>query len=524
MAHAILEKASRLYHQRRWDEAAALLQECRRRMPGELQVYNLLGLVALEKRDWPAAIGAFEAGLRLDPQNPELWNNFGLVMAHQRRWADSETCLRNALRFAPDLPIAKFSLVRALLHQLKFEEVLPLLDEVAPHYAEHAVPHLRGDYSFLRGTALLRLNRLEEAEPHFRRTLEIEPKLLEVLNNLGVTVRLLGRIDEAVELFDRALAIDPNHAESHINRATVRLLQGDYAEGWKEFDWRFVTYHLLYGHKELTMPRWEGQPLGEGSALLLLAEQGLGDTIQFIRLARQAKERLGGGRIIVETQAVLARLLRGVEGIDQVIIRGTPRPPFQAWSPLMSLARFFCPAPEAVPASVPYLGASLSGSPRTGPLRVGIVWAGSGDHAENRARSCPPEALLPLRDVPGVEIVSLQKLEPSAPPPPFPDAVGACRDFLDTARVVAGLDLVLAVDTAVGHLAGAMGKPLWLLLPRHAEWRWLIDRETTPWYPTARLMRQPARGDWVGLIARVARELEEAARTGAGLLPPASPS
>ncbi len=176
---------------------------------------------------------------------------------------------------------------------------------------------------------------------------------------------------------------------------------------------------------------------------------------------------------------------------------------------------------------MPYLARDLARSapppPRPGerPLRVGVVWAGSAGHAENLSRSCPAEALLPLREVPGVEVVSLQKFEDPAEAArnPFPDAVAGCNDFLDTAKVVAGLDLVISVDTAVAHLAGAMARPLWLLLPKNAEWRWLLDRDDTPWYPTARLFRQPERNDWPGLIAAVARELAQVVQTGKGLLP-----
>jgi len=511
-------QAVQLYEQGKYPRAGELFSELRQRDPGDIDAYNFLGLIGLQTDDLPAAKEAYETALRLDTENADLWNNLGLVLCKMKLWPLAEKCMRAALKLAPHQVPSQFNLGRTLLSQSQFEEASALFAGLPKEYgANH-------EYQFMVGTCHLRLNRLEAAETALRRALELSPGLVEGYNNLGVTLRLQGKVGEAMALFEEALQLQESHPETHINRATLRLLQGDFAQGWSEFEYRFTSYRLLFGTEELTMERWNGEPM-PGKTILLLAEQGLGDTLQFVRFAEQVRARCG--RVILECQKNLARLLRGVAGIDQIILQGPsqpPRPPFDSWAPLLSLPRFFTPTLESIPAPVPYLGRSLPARvrPPGAPLRVGIVWAGSPTHAEDRVRSFPVEMFTSLRDLPGVELVSLQKFKGEDPVPgeiPFPNAVAGCRDFLDTARVVADLDLVISVDTAVAHLAGAMGKPLWLLLPCHAEWRWLLDRTDSPWYPTARLLRLARPGDWEELRERLARALVEAA-----LLPTLAPA
>ncbi len=525
MDHHSLKKlkaqAARLYEQGKFPEARALFSELRQHDPGDIDAYNFLGLIGLQTDDLPAAKAVYEEALRLDTENPDLWNNLGLVLCKMKLWPLAEKCMRAALKLAPHQVPSQFNLGRTLLSQSQFEEASALFAGLPKEYGGNH------EYQFMAGTCHLRLNRLEAAEAALRRALELNPGLVEGYNNLGVTLRLQGKLDEAWALFEEALRLQGSHPETHINRATLRLLQGDFAEGWSEFEYRFNSYRLLFGTEELTMERWNGDPL-PGKTILLLAEQGMGDTIQFIRFARQVRARCG--RVIVECQKALARLLRGVEGIDQIILQGPsqpPRPAFDTWAPLLSLPRFFTPTLASIPAPVPYLGSDLPARVRApgAPLRVGIVWAGSPTHAEDRVRSFPVELFASLRNIPGVEMVSLQKFKGEDPAPgqiPFVNAVAGCRDFLDTAKVLAGLDLVISVDTSVAHLAGAMGKPLWLLLPRHAEWRWLLDRTDSPWYPTARIFRLARPGDWEELRDRLAQALAlaEAARgDGPGAVP-----
>ncbi|SDT99916.1 Tetratricopeptide (TPR) repeat [Verrucomicrobium sp. GAS474] len=509
MENPLFTKALRYYEAGNLDKAAPLFASCRTQFPQEPGPANFLGLIALQRGEVPEAAKAFEEGLRLDPKNAEMWNNYGLALLAWKKGPLAERCFRTALELAPRLEPAQFNLTRALLAQSRFAETVAGLAPLAARYGSD--PGAEVEYRFLLGTALYRLGRLDEAEPELARATQLRPDLVEALNNYGACLRSQGRIDEAIAVFEKALARKPDHAETHINRATVRLLQGDFAEGWKEFEWRFRSYRLLW-EIDSNAPRWLGEPF-PGQTLLLLAEQGLGDTLQFIRYARQVKERGGEGcSVVIECQPEVARVLRGVPGLDRVILRGMPRPPFAYYAPLLSLPGIFSPTLDAIPAEVPYLASTDDAAGKEkredGPLRVGIVWAGSAAHVEDRSRSCPVEALVPLTRVEGVEFVGLQKFEPGKGGNyPFPNAVAECRDFLDTARVVAGLDLVISVDTSVAHLAGGMGKPLWLLLPCHAEWRWLLDRETSPWYPTARLFRQPRPGDWEGLAERLAGEL-----------------
>jgi predicted O-linked N-acetylglucosamine transferase (SPINDLY family) len=368
--------------------------------------------------------------------------------------------------------------------------------------------------------------RAEEALACFQRAVELDGTRAAYRNNLAHAQITLRRLEEAGATLERTLALEPENADARWIRATLLLLRGDYARGWREYEWRWISdRRARQAAGRFPQPRWRGEAAA-GKTVLVHTEQGLGDAIQFIRYARLVAER--GLTVVLETRPALQRLLASAAGVARIAQEGTPgRVDYHC--PLMSLPLVFGTTLQSVPAAVPYLRADparvahwrtrlpADGTIDRGP-RVGLVWssdprqaAPGADAFGKRAKSCPAGLLAPLARVSGVRFVSLQKDLPAgeAPPPlPMADFMAQVDDLADTAAIIESLDLVISVDTAVAHLAGALGKPVWVLLVHDSEWRWLLERADSPWYPTARLFRQPRRGDWAAVVAGVAAALE----------------
>jgi hypothetical protein len=308
------------------------------------------------------------------------------------------------------------------------------------------------------------------------------------------------------------LALKPDHAGAHLNRALALLLTAEFDEGWQEYEWRFAVAHY---DRKFDRPSWTGEPLG-GRSILIHAEQGFGDALQFVRYVPSVAER--GGRVVLETPEPLVRLARTVAGVSQVVARGDRLPAFDCHCPLLSLPRVFKTNLSTIPSAVPYLSAPAGSSagwaewiPTTPGLRVGIVWAGT------TVGAIDLRLLQPLWELDRVSWFSLQVGERSGDISSLAGAkiadLSPCiTDFAETAAAVCRLDLVISVDTAVAHLAGALGRPTWVLLRHPPEWRWLLEREDSPWYPTARLFRQRKEGDWPEVVREVAATLAQIAR------------
>jgi len=328
----------------------------------------------------------------------------------------------------------------------------------------------------------------------------------------------MGRIDEAIAACRQAIALNPDYAEFHFNLALSLLTSGDFQQGWEEYEWRWKCKEFPSPARDFAQPQWDGCPL-EGRTLLLHTEQGHGDALQFIRYFPLVEQR--GGKILIECYAELQRLFRTTAGRCQVVVRGQPLPAFDLHSPLLSLPRVFGTNLANIPNTVPYLRADPEDAGRwqrrladdSALVKVGLAWAGRPTHTNDRNRSIKLARLAPLGQLPGVRFFSLQKGEVAAEaktPPPGMELVDwteELKDFAETAALIANLDLVVAVDTAVVHLAGAMGKPVWVLLPFGSDWRWLLERQDSPWYPSMRLFRQSRIGDWDSVIARVVEAL-----------------
>jgi tetratricopeptide (TPR) repeat protein len=385
-----------------------------------------------------------------------------------------------------------------------FRETLAMDAERAEHYNS-------------LGNALFQQRRNDEAEACYRMALEVDRDYAAVHTNLANVLMRQSSRAEMIRHYERALELDPKSAGGHYNLALAYLRQGRYAEGWPAHEWRWDFRELRLRRRHFAAPQWRGEKLN-GETILLHAEQGLGDTLQFVRYAPLVAER--GGRVVLEVQPRLVRLLQGLPSVSRVVGRGEPLGDFAWHCPLMSLPLAFGTTVDTIPRRVPYVRADeeevrAARQRWTGTgLRVGIAWAGNPQYRSDEQRSMPLLALLPLAGVPGITWFSLQmgtacgQMRTVGERFPLIDASSTSRDLAETAALVATLDLVITVDTAMAHLAGAMGVPLWVVLPHLADWRWMEERADCPWYPAARLFRQPAPGDWASAVERMRGELE----------------
>jgi len=518
-----------LKDQRQLDEAITAYREAVTLKPEFPEAHNNLGIALMEKGDLDAAIAAYRQAIALKPDYSEAYNNLGNALQDKRQLDEAIAAFHQALALRPNYPEASYNLGNALRDQGQ-------LDEAVAAYREAIVrkPDLSEAHSNL-GTALQDKGQLAEAIAAYRQAIALKPNLPEAHSNLGDALRLAGQPDEAIAAYRQAIALKFDYPETHSYLALALLGQGDFLRGWEEYEWRLKLKEVVCLQQNFTQPRWEGSPF-EGRTLLLHAEQGIGDAIQFIRYVPLVVQR--GGKIILECQPELVRLFRRMAPDLPVLAKGQTLPAFDVHCPLLSLPRLFSTDLGNIPRTVPYLhadaaaaviwreriaglGSSLrpSGLPQSrdpsGPdLKVGLVWAGNPAHKNDRNRSLKPANLARLADVPGVRFISLQKDAATAEARTAPagmeliDVAEELKDFDDTAAVLANLDLIIAVDTAVVHLAGAMGRPVWTLLPYAPDWRWLRERGDSPWYPTMRLFRQPSIGDWDSVIAKVREQLQ----------------
>jgi Flp pilus assembly protein TadD len=465
--------------------------------------YNLG--VALDGLGLPAeAEASYREALWLRPNFPEAHTNLGNVLFALGRPAEAEASHREALRLRPNYPEAHTTLGNALF----------ALGRPAEAEASHREAlRLRSDYPEAYtnlGIALSGLGQPAEAEVSHREALRLRPNFPEAHTNLGNALRDLGRLAEAEASYREALLLRPNFPDAHTNLGYVLLLTGRFEEGWKEYEWRWKV-RTFFSARDFSAPLWTGEAIGDRT-ILLHAEQGLGDTLQFCRYAPLI---VGGARIILEVEAPLVRLLSRLPGVMQIVALGDNLPPFDLHCPLMSLPRLFGTTLDTIPAATPYLSADPALAAKwqerlvgLDGLRIGLVWAGAqrlnfpAAAAVDRRRSLALKALAPLGEVSGVSFVSLQKDVPAvqAGDPPHGlvvhDFTTDLHDFEDTAALIVNLDLVISVDTSVAHLAGALGKLVWLLNRFDTDWRWLLNRDDSPWYPTLRQFRQPHPGDW----------------------------
>ena len=457
-----------------------LWSDITRRLPQSWVAFTNLGVAFKQMGQPEQAIAAYERAIVLGG-GAVVQSNLGLALAELDRMEPARQAHEKALALAPDSA--------AVLANL-------------------------GAFHFLA-------RELDQAEAAFRKALALEPRAVESLVKLGAILFESGRPDEAAACLRHAIALAPRHAEAHSYLAMALLAQGQFPEGFAEFEWR----RALLGFPVLpeSIPEWRGGML-TGRTLLLYGEQGLGDVLQFARYASVAAAV--GAKVVLQAPRPLVRLLASVPGVTQVIEEGQPLPPLDSHLPLLSMPLVVGTRLETIPTNIPYLRPDpaevADWAERLKPalgLRVGLVWSGNprpedrAAHLVDRRRSLPLAAFASLAGLPGITFVSLQKGEPAeqaqTPPPGMilVDHTEAIADFAHTAALVANLDLVISVDTSVAHLAGALNKPVWILSRFDSCWRWLRNRPDSPWYPSARLFGQPAPGDWDSVMAQVAGAL-----------------
>lgn len=467
-----------------------------------------------QARDFRGAEAIYRRVLAAQPDSADAWCFLGILHYDEKHYAESIAAYQHALQLRPTFPIASSNLSNSLSALGRLDEA-----ERAVRRALQWQPEYTTAWTNL-GAILVKQGRFPEASQAFEQALALAPQNETAHRNLGAVLIRQGKLSEGTQHSEAALRLNPRSAEAHRNRAIVRLLLGDFEQGWDEYEWRWQCPDQQL--PSYAQPLWQGEPL-EGRTLLLHAEQGLGDTLQFVRYARLARAR--GGRVVLQCQAPLVPLLRSYPHLDGLVARGAALPHFDVHLPLLSAPRVCGTRLATIPADVPYLAADPQRVERWrerlagyGPLCVGLAWQGSRDHHADRQRSLSLAQLLPLA-MPGVTFISLQKGPGSEQAAEFAgplnlvdlgDQLDASDGaFLDTAAVMTLLDVVITVDTAIAHLAGALAVPVWTLLPHAPDWRWLLERTDTPWYPTMRLWRQPQPDDWSTPLERLRAALAE---------------
>ena len=516
------------------DEAVAGYHGVVAEVPAHVDAWaNLcIALQALGRAEEAAAAG--RRALALRPEMAELYVNLAAALKSLGKLGEARDALQRAIALQPESALAYLNLGNVLRAAGAADAALEAYEhagllapgDIAAHSNQGlalkdlgrpvaalirfrralAVNPSAAEVHFNLGNTLRETGALEDAVAALGRAVALNPGHIRARINLGVALRDLGRSEDALAAFDAAIACDGDYADAHWNRALALLLSGDFERGWPAYEWRWRATAMT--PRDFSTPQWDGAPV-DRRTLLLHAEQGLGDCLQFIRYAPLVAAQ--GATVVIECPAPLTGLVRSCAGVSEVVARGAALPPFDLHAPLMSLPGLLATRADTIPAETPYLsapqraGAALENAleQALGRKKIGIVWAGNPAHENDRNRSCDPAHFACLADNPNVALFNLQK---DASPvalsqlPLAADLAPHLEDFCDTAFAAQQMGLIVTVDTALAHLAGALGRPVWLLLPHAPEWRWQLARDDSPWYPTMRLFRQTRPGDWDGVF------------------------
>jgi tetratricopeptide (TPR) repeat protein len=543
-----MQDAVQLHQQGRLREAEKLYARVLKAAPDNFDALHLLGLAKAQGKQMGEAYRLISAALKINPQVGDAWSNLANVLHALKRDAEALDCLDKALALNPGDLQALQHRGSALLSLNRPQEALDCFEHVTLHGPPNVEAlHSRGvakatlgrhaealadfdvalaraplhpEILYNRGNALASLGREAEALTSFDRALAAAPGHVKAWNNRGRTLQALNRHAEAVDSFGKAIALDKDYADAHSNRALSLLTLGELAEGFAEYEWRWKRSGMSDTRRSYRGQFWLGEyPLGKRT-ILLHAEQGLGDTIQFARYAPFLSR--AGATVRLEVHPALKPLMASLDGVASCHARGETLPAYDVHCPLGSLPLALKTQPTTIPAAIPYLHAEESHIAKWRPIidalpgkRVALAWAGNPNHANDRNRSLDPALLEPLLALDGISFVGIQRdLRESdaawlSKHPRVTSVGDRLTDMSDTAAVLALSDLTIAVDTAAAHLAGAMGRPVWVLLPFSPDWRWTLSGERSPWYPRARLFRQPALGDWQSVIAAVVAAIND---------------
>lgn len=481
--------------------------------PEFAQAWSNRGNVLRELMRSSEAVDSYERACNLQPEFASAWHGLGLALSDLHRWAEAVAAFDSALVHKPDFSVAYLDCGNALRELERPEQALASYDLALKFNPQYAQAWSN------RGVVLKRLGRFEESLVSYKNALDCKPDFVDAMVNCSTLLKDMLKLDASIQMNKRALSIDANASGAHLNLSICLLLQGKLSEGLPHFEWRWQTDQLRDSARSFGKPLWHTGALPEGATVLLHAEQGLGDTLQFCRYSAMVARR--GLRVVLEVQPPLVDLLKGLDGVDAVVARGSVLPAFDAHCPLMSLPLALKTTLATIPAPQKYISAEpgrveswrrlLGAVPRK---RVGLVWSGRPEHKNDHNRSIALVDFAQILDG-RCEYHCLQKeIRPDDQRElKSRTDIQSWRDeltsFEDTAALVECMDLVVAVDTSVAHLAAAMGKPVWLLLPYSPDWRWLLERSDTPWYPSMRLFRQRTAGDWRDVVTRTSAALTQ---------------
>jgi tetratricopeptide (TPR) repeat protein len=473
------------------------------------------GNVLRDLKQHAASLASYDAAIAIKPDYAEAYFNRGVLLGDLGQWDASLASYDRAIAIKRDYAEALCNRGVVLERLARWDEALASYDRAISVRGNFAAAHSN------RGNVLWELQRLEAALDSCDAAIALKADLVDAHCNRGVVLACLNRLDAALDSYERTIALDPRHANARYGRSTTLLLIGHFEAGWADYEWRWKYQQERYAFERRTFlqPLWLGQEALQGKTILLYCEQGLGDTIQFCRYAKLVS--CLGATVVLQVQKPLVSALAGLEGVSQLIASDGELPAFDFHCPLMSLPLAFKTELHTIPADTKYLCSDDDKAARWRSRlgertrkRIGLAWSGNSMNANDKNRS------IPLADLVGhlpaeFDYVSLQKDMRDADrgtlrsTPAILDVAGDQRDFSDTAALCACLDLVISVDTSVAHLSGALGKPTWILLPFLPDWRWLLDRTDSPWYPTVTLYRQTSPRNWDGVLRRLAMDLKQ---------------
>jgi tetratricopeptide (TPR) repeat protein len=513
-AEAFCYRGAALLQLKRPAEALASYDSALAIQPGFVEALSDRGNALVELKRFDEALVSYDQALAIQPDHAQTLCNRAVALYELKEPDEALASCDRALGLGLDSADLHHNRGNSLLALKRFDEALASLERALALHPDHAGAHTN------RAIALHELMRLEEALASHERAAALQPDSAIAHSNRGLALYHLQRFDEALASYERALALQPDLPHAHYHEGHYRLLTGDLPLGWEKLEWRWKLEPIKSNKRDFVQPHWSGSQNIAGKTVLLHTADGFGDTIQFARYAPLVAAR--GARVIVEVLKTQQELMRTLAGVTQVVARGEPLPDFDLHCTFLSLPRAFGTGLATIPAETPYLQAAAPAAerwnarlgPRNRP-RIGIAWSGNPMHHDDRKRSIGLSPFLPLLAGVDATFVSLHRdVRPA-------DAAvlegrsdilhfgGELKDYADTAALITNLDLVVSVDTSVAHLAGALAKPVWILLPFLPDWRWLLDREDSPWYPTARLFRQDGTRAWEGVIPRLRAALHD---------------
>lgn len=501
------------------DQAMQSYEKALAIMPDYAEAFHNIAIIHLTRGEFEKASEYVKKAIAAAPTFPQAFNTLGYCQQKLGHLRDAAKYYQKAIELKPDYAEAYNHLGVLLTDQSNFIEAVDAFQKAIAIDSEYA--ELYNNIAIAKKG----LCAFDEAIDNYRKASELDPAFFQAFNNLANSLRDKGLLPEAIENYNRAIKINQNYADAYWNRALALLLSGDIAEGFRQYQWRrepalgIMTYPHSY-----EKPRWDGRPIN-GKVLLIHFEQGYGDNIQFIRFLPKLKEI--GATVLFEARKEMLKLLKDFPGIDKLIEakqNSGVTEDFDFHAALMDLPAIFQTTMETIPSDVPYLFADKSKSEKwkeiinTDDYKVGIVWAGKPTHGNDANRSCKLNNFAHLATIKGVKLFSLQKGNAAKQIEQFEDGkivnlADNLENFADTAAAIENLDLIISVDTATLHLAGAMGKLVWGLLPLSPDWRWLLDRDDCPWYPSMKLFRQKKYADWKNVLEKVTEELKQKLRS-----------